>query len=206
MNVVSIDFETANRNRFSPCAIGIVVANQEGIVDEFYSLINPLTDFDSFNIYVHGITEADVEDAPTFAELWPEINRYVTNNLVVAHNASFDMSVLRATLNRFDLPYPELEYFCSVMLSKAVWPGLDNYKLNTLAEMKNIDFSHHHALEDARVVVDLLAKATEDHNVSDIRSLIKKFEITCGRIFERNYYPPKAKRKKGKTRGFKAFN
>lgn len=100
MNLISIDFETANKYRNSPCAIGLVVANEHGITDEFYSLINPLMDFDPYNVYVHGITERDVEDAPTFDELWPKISDYISNSLVVAHNASFDMSVLRYTLDR----------------------------------------------------------------------------------------------------------
>ncbi|MBP1970102.1 DNA polymerase III epsilon subunit-like protein [Virgibacillus natechei] len=60
MNFVSIDFESANEKRFSPCAIGIVVANEHEIVDEFYSLINPLMEFKSFHTYIHGITENDV--------------------------------------------------------------------------------------------------------------------------------------------------
>lgn len=198
MNIVSLDFETANRNRNSPCAIGIVVANNTGIIDEFYSLINPLTDFDRFNTYVHGITELDVEDAPTFPELWPKINAYISNSLVVAHNASFDMSVMRATLDRFDIAYPELEYLCSIPISKAAWPGLPNYKLNTLADFKGIEFAHHHALEDARVLGKLLIKAMKEHNTGDLKALVEKFQISCGKIFERSYVAPKVKRKSSK--------
>lgn len=200
MNLVSVDFETANRYRNSPCAIGIVVANKQGIVEEFYSLINPLMDFESHNIYVHGITERDVEDAPTFAELWPTINKYLSNNIVVAHNASFDMSVLRATLDRFDLVYPNLDYLCTVALSKVAWPGLPNYKLNTLASMIGSEFSHHHALEDARVVVDLLVKAMYQHDVEELRQLTEKLNITCGRVYERGYITPKVKRKRVRTK------
>ncbi|MDL4842271.1 3'-5' exonuclease [Aquibacillus rhizosphaerae] len=198
MTLVSIDFETANRYRFSPCAIGIVTANEQGVVDEFYSLINPLTDFESHNIFVHGITERDVVDAPTFEELWPTIEPYLKNNIIIAHNASFDMSVLRASLDRFELTYPELEYLCSVQISKQAWPGLPNYKLNSLADFIGFQFEHHHALEDSRVVVHLLLKAMRDHNVSDLRELIALLQISCGRVFERNYITPKLKRTKQK--------
>ncbi|MRH41764.1 hypothetical protein GH741_03635 [Aquibacillus halophilus] len=197
MNLVSIDFETANRYRSSPCAIGIVVANKDGIIDEFYSLINPLMDFESNNIYVHGITETDVLDAPTFAELWPRIVPFLTNNLVIAHNASFDMSVLRASLDRYNLPYPELEYLCSVMISKKVWPGMSSYKLNRLAEVKGIEFSHHHALDDSRAVIELLLQAIGEKQVDSLQELVSTVNISCGRIFERSYITPKVI---GKTR------
>ncbi|WP_138417657.1 3'-5' exonuclease [Aquibacillus sediminis] len=196
MNLVSIDFETANRYRFSPCAVGIVVANETGIIDEFYSLINPLMDFDSQNIYVHGITEVDVADAPTFDELWPILNRYLDKNVIVAHNASFDMSVLRAALDRYLLAYPEIEYLCSVMISKQAWPGLINYKLNTLAALKGIEFSHHNALEDARAVVELLIKAKHEFRVSTIQELIQRFNITSGQLYEKGYKTPKLHMKK----------
>ncbi|NAP01239.1 hypothetical protein FRY77_35445, partial [Halomonas sp. MG34] len=71
MKFVSIDFETANEKRHSPCAVGIVVANEKEILEEYYSLINPITAFSPFNVRVHGITDRDVEDAPTFPEIWP---------------------------------------------------------------------------------------------------------------------------------------
>src|SRR5690625_3209059 len=117
MQFVSIDFETANEKRFSPCAIGVVIADENGIVDEFYSVINPLMAFTSFNTYIHGITEHDVTDAPTFPELWPTLRTYLENRLVVAHNASFDMSVLRNTLVPFDLLYLELLNVCTIASS-----------------------------------------------------------------------------------------
>src|SRR5699024_9521039 len=110
MRFTSIDFETANAKRYSPCAVGIVVANEQEIVDEYYSLINPMMGFSSFNINVHGITPYDVENAPSFAEIWPTIHSFLTSGITVAHNASFDMSVIRHTLDYFRIPYPEMEY------------------------------------------------------------------------------------------------
>ncbi|UFU00789.1 3'-5' exonuclease [Radiobacillus kanasensis] len=202
MNIVSIDFETANKYRSSPCAIGIVVSDGVKIIDEFYSLINPLMEFDPYNIYVHGIEEVEVVDAPTFDELWPVIQKYIENGIVVAHNASFDMSVLRASLDRYQLPYPTMEYLCSVVLSKQIWPGLENYKLNQLADVHSIRFNHHNALEDARVVVQLLQAAIAEHDVRTISELIDLHGVSCGRIFERSYVTPKVKkRKQSKRRG-----
>src|SRR5699024_6340657 len=150
MQFVSIDFETANEKRFSPCAIGVVTADTNGIVHEYYQLINPLTSFSLFNTRIHGITEADVRDAPTYAELWPTLRKFMENRLVIAHNASFDMSVMRKTMDHFQLTYPDMDYLCTMKISKKVWPELTNHKLNTLASYHRISFEHHHALEDAR--------------------------------------------------------
>lgn len=191
MKLVSIDFETANRYRTSPCAVGIVVADEDGIIDEFYSLINPLMDFDYHNILVHGIQQKDVEDAPTFDEIWPLLDKHLSGNLVVAHNASFDMGVLRSTLDRYELEYPAFDYVCSVGLSKQIWPGLVNYKLNTLAEEKQIGFNHHHALEDARVVIRLLLKAKIEKEITSFKDLVYASNIKCGQLYKEGYFPPK---------------
>ena len=196
MNFVAIDFETANRYRDSACAVGIVVGNENGIIDEFYSLINPQTRFESQNIYVHGITEQDVITAPTFEEVWPTMQDYLQNQLVIAHNASFDMSVLRASLDRSRLAYPTFDYLCSVMLSKLVWPGMPNYKLNTLAELKGIMLDHHHALADSRAVIELLVQAIQDNNARDITHLLNHHALTCGKLFERSYKTPKRLKRK----------
>lgn len=196
MNFVSIDFETANEKRYSPCAVGVVVANGDRIVDEYYSLINPLTSFSSFNTYIHGIKEEDVQDAPTFAELWPVLRGYLQDRLVIAHNASFDMSVIRNTLDHYNLEYPEMDYLCTVNISKKTWPDLYNHKLNTVAEHHGILFEHHHALEDARVAAKVMMKAIENHGAETMDGFLDSCSISKGRIYERGYFPPKVKRPK----------
>lgn len=196
MNFISIDFETANEKRHSPCAIGIVVANESGIVDEFYSLINPLMEFSPFNIRVHGIHERDVEDAPTFPELWPRFESYLTDSVVVAHNASFDMSVLRKTLDYYNLTYPKMDYLCTVEISKRIWPDLMNHRLNTVAEHHGILFEHHHALEDARVAALILIEAIRERKAEHLEDFVKLCSMKKGQIYERGYVTPKINPKK----------
>lgn len=200
MNFVSIDFETANEKRNSPCAIGIVVANEHGIVDEYYSLINPMMRFSPFNIGVHGIKEGDVVDAPTFAELWPTLHDYLSNNVVIAHNASFDMSVIRYTLDHYNLTYPKMDYLCTANIAKKIWPRLSNHKLNTVAAHHAITFDHHHALEDARVAAKILIQAFETYETDKMDIFLKRCNISKGRIYERGYFPPKVRRAKRSTK------
>ncbi|MEF2291031.1 MULTISPECIES: 3'-5' exonuclease [Virgibacillus] len=194
MTLVSIDFETANEKRTSPCAVGIVVSDGTQIVDEYYSLINPLTDFRAMNIRIHGITPEHVRYAPTFTDVWPVLSTYLQQGMVIAHNASFDMSVLRNTLDRFGLTYPDLNYLCTVMLAKQIWPQLHNHKLDTLATFHQIPFEHHHALEDARVAAKLFSKSLNESKQHTIEGLLAMYHIQSGKIFHHGYHAPKKKK------------
>ncbi len=108
MDFVALDFETANSSRGSVCSIGLVEYENGKLKKEYYRLVKPKRNyFSSFNISIHGITKQDVEGAYEFDELWEkEIHGLLEGKLVVAHNAQFDMSVLRAVLDQYNLPYP----------------------------------------------------------------------------------------------------
>ncbi|EJF08997.1 MULTISPECIES: 3'-5' exonuclease [Pontibacter] len=161
MNFVALDFETATPQRDSPCEIGITVVREREIVETRSWLIKPLyyPHFSSFNIAVHGIRPADVKDQPDFAELWPELKPYLEGQLLIAHNASFDMSVLRKTLATYGIPLPEARYTCSLKFSKNIWKGMHKYDLKTLCNMHRIDFLHHRAASDADACARLSLKA-----------------------------------------------
>lgn len=99
MNFTAIDFETANEKRNSACSLGITRVENNKIVDRKYFLIKPPEmRFVPQNIWIHNIYPEDVENADTFDKIWPKIKDYFEEELVIAHNASFDMSVLRNLL------------------------------------------------------------------------------------------------------------
>ena len=184
MNFVAIDFETANRYRNSACSMALVTVENGKVTDTVYKLIRPpeLT-FDYWNIRIHGITAKDVVDQPTFAELWDEIKPLLENKIVIAHNAAFDISVLRSILNEYGLEHPMFKHACTVDLSKKVWPGQESYKLSSLAEKFSLSFNHHHALDDAKTcarVALLAAEATKSPtfaNLVDVMNLkLKDFK------------------------------
>ncbi|WP_229115201.1 exonuclease domain-containing protein [Bacteroides intestinalis] len=86
---IAIDFETANDSRDSACQIGITTVKNGQIKDVKSWLINPESYFNSFNTMIHGITEKDVKDKPTFSELWPEISPYFGNEGKHSINSPF---------------------------------------------------------------------------------------------------------------------
>ena len=95
---VVFDVETPNRYNNRMSAIGIDVIEDGVIVDEYYSLVNPEQPFDYFNTRLTGISAETVAGAPTFPELWGEIEPLMSSGLLVAHNAIFDMNVLKKSL------------------------------------------------------------------------------------------------------------
>ena len=80
---IAFDVETPNHLSDRMSAIGITVIEDGTIKDEFYSLINPETYFDYFNTRLTGISEETVWDAPTFPELWPEIEPLMSGGLFI---------------------------------------------------------------------------------------------------------------------------
>ncbi|QHI69210.1 3'-5' exonuclease [Tichowtungia aerotolerans] len=152
MNFTAIDFETATGRRSSACAVGIVTVKNGAITEQFYSLIQPPgNEYFGMNIGVHGIRPVDTENAPTFADLYPEIRQRLQNRKLVAHNESFDRSVLRRTMEHYGLNYEELglkeRWECTMRIYKA--KGFVPYKLNACCERLGIALQHHEALSDA---------------------------------------------------------
>ena len=149
---VAIDFETANQERCSPCAIGVAIVEDNKIINHFERLIRPHDDyyyFDNFNSDMHNITEEMVEDAPEFDSVIREIEPLLNNNVVVAHNMLFDCSVLWQTLEVYNLPKPECKTLCSYNIAKIAFPELLSFSLNSVCPALGIELKHHKASSDA---------------------------------------------------------
>ena len=157
MNFTAIDFETATRHHI--CAVGIVTVENGKITDEFYTLIKPPNnEYNRYTIQVYGIMPEDTINAPAFIEVYPEIKKRLFGKIVVAHNESFDRSVLQKTMAENGLDYAELEisdrWECTMKLCRAN----DKYpsgKLDECCAVDNIELQHHEALSDARACAEL---------------------------------------------------
>ena len=171
-------------------SIGIAVIEDLKIVEIKHWLIRPPElYFHPFNISIHGITENDVKNEPSFDQLWPEIRNYIDNNLIIAHNASFDLGVLRHTLSTYDIDYPESDYSCTWRISKKVWRGLPSHRLDAVSNHLGIEFQHHNAEEDARACAEIAIKACREKDASSLPDLIDKIDLVCGYIRPGDYTP-----------------
>lgn len=191
MKFIAIDFETANFKRQSVCSIGLAVVENFEVVKTINRLIKPTPNYyEAINMSIHGITPEMTENEPSFSDLWNEIKPFIDNNKLVAHNASFDFSALRYVLDSYQINYPSLDYYCSMLLSKKVFPGLVNYQLPTVCKHLGIDgLSHHDAESDAVACANVMIGICKAHNVSSLGDLEQKLEFSKGEIYPNSYNP-----------------
>lgn len=155
---VAIDFETATGNRNSACSIGIITVENGIITDEYHTLIQPpKNEFSWHNIQVHGISERHTQHVGCFDKVYPEIKRRLQGKIIVAHNESFDRSVLQQTMADYNLNYSELnisnKWECTLKIYRA--KGYNPANLNVCCVKNGIELKHHEALSDARACAKL---------------------------------------------------
>jgi len=181
MNFTSIDFETANRSRVSICAAGIAIFEAGELTESPYWLVRPPKGHGWFRddfIECHGLTHLDVQDAPEFPAIAPEfLERLTRADIVIAHNARFDIDHLRATLDHFGMKHPEFDYLCTCSLARRVWPDLPNHQLGTLAAHIGHEFQHHQAKADAEAAGRVLLAMMKHVGANTPRELLQKADM-----------------------------
>jgi DNA polymerase-3 subunit epsilon len=190
MNFIAVDFETANEKRNSPCSIGIVVVKNGQVVEKIHHLIRPKEmRFLPINIGIHGIRPAMVLKEQEFDKVWEKIKHYFKDNFVIAHNASFDISVLRKSAELYNIELPSFEYICTMKLAKNFYKGIENAKLNTVSDFLGYEFKHHDALYDALACGNILLNISEELKCKDIKEISKLIGVSIGTVDSSGYKP-----------------
>ena len=172
---IVFDVETPNHYNNRMSAIGITVIEDGVITEEYYSLVNPETHFDDFNVRLTGISEETVWDAPAFPELWEEIEPIMSSGLLVAHNAVFDIGVLKKCLEHYEIDWkPYVRYACTVQMGRRLLPGM-KHNLNVLCDYYGIGLQHHHAASDSHACAEILLRYLEGG--ANIRQHIRTYKI-----------------------------
>ncbi len=181
MNFVAIDFETANQQPTSACAIGLSIVKNGILAEKMNFFIKPEPNYYSFwNTNVHGLTAKDTADAPTFEELWLVLLPLLQDKTLVAHNAAFDMNVLRKCLAYYDLPLPIARYYCTVSLSrKTNKPYLQKHNLANVCQLYKIPLNHHNAESDAHGAAQIVLHTARRYNIYTIEDLYLNFGINA---------------------------
>jgi len=158
LNFLAIDFETANYKRSSACSVGLVKVKNNKIIERASFLIKPPEKSFVFT-YIHGLTWDDVSNEPSFGELWPEFSRMFKNvDCLVAHNASFDKSVLRACCEHYGIKVPEIPFKCTMKLSRELW-NIHPTTLDNVCRIFNIPLKHHDAASDTEACARIMMRA-----------------------------------------------
>ncbi len=156
--ILAIDFETANNAPDSACAVGIAVLRSNAPVISSSWLIKPPPGEFLFT-GIHGITERHVINEKAFGDVWPEIEpAWNESTYIAAHNASFDLRVLRALAARNGLKISSKPVICTLQLARTAWV-LDSYKLSNICRHLRIPLNHHEAGSDASACAHIIGKA-----------------------------------------------
>lgn len=185
LDYVAIDFETANSYRGSPCAVGLVRVRDGIPVAERRWLIRPperVDYFAPFNTLVHGIIAPMVADAPRWKDALPYIIEFIGNDVVVAHNAGFDIGVIRYACAVDNIEWPELQFLCTLVLARRAL-SLPSYGLPFVVDALGGSFDDHHdPLADAHAVVEVIRGLANTHNVHDLSDLTRAVGIRIGHM------------------------
>jgi DNA polymerase III epsilon subunit family exonuclease len=144
------------------------------IVDKFLQLVNPEIPIPRFVMTLTGISNDMVRRAPVFAEVAPKWLDFVSDSVLIAHNAPFDTSFLNHEISRVYPGHRMINpHLCTVRLSRRVLPELMNHRLDTIANHFSIPIvSRHRAGSDAEATAEifllLLTKLDEEHGVRDL--------------------------------------
>lgn len=142
---VVIDTETTDL-RGQICELSIIDAHGEVLLD---TLVRPCCPVSAGAGAVHGLTDADLTDAPTLAQLWPTISWLLREARIAAYNAEFDRAALVRSAAAHDIdpgPVADPARWVCIMRARArvehrCWQRLD---------------AGHRALGDARAARDIL--------------------------------------------------
>lgn len=199
MDFVVIDVETANPDSGSICQVGIASFLDGELADAWVSLVNPEDYFAAGNIAVHGIDEAQVQDAPRWDEVFPEVHARLRNRIVVSHT-SFDRVALRKACERANLPECEYTWLDSTRVVRIAWPQFSKagFGLTNVASHFGIKYQAHDALEDARCAGLLVLRAVAETGLSPEQWLTRTAQPIPRSTVEvrrkTNWFPRPAKR------------
>ncbi|MEF8815238.1 MAG: DEDD exonuclease domain-containing protein [Salinibacter sp.] len=158
--------------------IGAVKVREGAVVDRFQQLVNPQQSVPGRITKMTGITTGMVFEAPPVEEVLPDYCAFLGRGILVAHNASFDVSFLDAELQRTGKDTLSNDTLCTVRLARRLLPGLDSKGLGRLAQFYDIDVDgRHRALGDAEatgvVLRRFLSQLAFEHEVETVEALLR---------------------------------
>lgn len=177
---VVVDLETSGGSPFAGAGIteiGAVKVCGGQVIGEFQSLVNPGTPIPDYITDLTGISSAMLQDSPSSANILPTFFEFLGSpqtNILVAHNASFDIGFLKAAAREHSYRWPRFKVFDTVALARAVLSKDDvpDCKLSTLSTYFGaVTSPNHRALDDARATVDVLHGIFERFGSLNIRTV-----------------------------------
>jgi DNA polymerase III epsilon subunit family exonuclease len=170
--------------------IGAVKILGGQVIGEFQSLINPGALIPEYITELTGISDAMIQGSPTIESLLPSFFEFLgpaSENILVAHNANFDLGFLKAAAAHHGFQWPQYKVFDTVRLARSVL-SLDDVpdcKLSTLSQFFRTQTSpSHRALDDARATVEVLHGVFERFGSFGVTTVddVEKFTSKVSRL------------------------
>jgi DNA polymerase III epsilon subunit family exonuclease len=184
IDFVIVDVETtgAKTPHSRIIEIGAYRIKESQVVAKFETLVNPQITIPPFITRLTGISNEMVKHAPTFSEIVHPWLEFLTDAVLVAHNASFDVRFLN---HEISLIFPGKRMtntqLCTVNLARRALPGLLNYRLHTIAEHFSITIhQRHRAGSDASATAEIflhILKLLHQHSVTNLAEA-RKFRLS----------------------------
>ena len=163
--VVFVDIETTGGGYRTSRILEIAVIRYENneIVDEFSTLIDPESRVPAFITGITGITDTDVYGAPKFREIATRLSEIMEGAVFVAHNVNFDYSFIKAEFARIGIPF-SMRKLCTVRMSRRLYSHERGHSLEKIIYRHDIPFENRHrATDDARAILLFSEIALKEH-------------------------------------------
>jgi DNA polymerase-3 subunit epsilon len=185
LDFTAIDFETANPSTASACAVGLARVRSGRVVATASWLIQPPPGHDEFNPWntkIHGIQGHDVLNAKGWSDQLDDLCGFAGADVLVAHNAGFDMAVLNRACEATGDECPPYRYVCSLQVARKAY-DLESYRLPMAAAAAGfMEFPHHDAGADALACAHIMIDAARRAGADDIESLAAAMGVHVSRI------------------------
>lgn len=176
--VVDIETNGAAPGAGTVTELAVCITDGKKLLDRMEWLIRPDGAISPFVQRLTGIRPEDVEDAPSFRELAPEIAARLEGHVFVAHNAAFDHTYLQREFEACGSGYKGLwkeGRLCTVQLARKVWPGQASYSLGNICAALGIAVEHRHrAGGDAEAALNLLHRAGEIKGPAFLQAMVRR--------------------------------
>ena len=161
---VAVDVETTGlqpQKGARVIEVGAVAIEGKNITEEFHAIIDAGKHIPFYVQQIHGITDEMLIGQPKAKDVFPQFHSFIKGSTIMAHNATFDIRFLRYEFSHLGLEF-SVRYFCTLELSRMLFPRLQNHKLETVYKhlfRKEPDLKQRHrALDDARMVARIWIK------------------------------------------------
>ncbi len=185
-DIIVFDIETTGLSHTTEriTEIGAVRLRNLKVAEEFNTFVNPEKHIPENITELTGITDEMVADAPSEAEAVKSFLEFCGDAPLIAHNADFDTSFIRAACERNKINYHN-PYIDSLKLCKAAIPNKKKYTLDAMAnELGCGDFNHHRASDDAKMLamifiklIDISSKGRAIEKLGDLNTVLGNVDV-----------------------------